>query len=96
MVVFDTSTPVLRAAKELCDAYMTLDMNNIQPLLSKNYQYEVAPQCTDFPNLTKEGHLQLWGGVLAAVNKLEVRIRHWRAAFKLRLISATPRPFIMK
>ena len=90
MVVFDTSTPVLKAAKKLCDAYASLDTKNIEPLISENYQYEVVPQCTDFPSLTKEGHLKAWGGILAAVNKLDVRIRHRGAAFKLRLISATP------
>jgi len=89
MVDFDT--PLLKAAKKLCDAYISLDMNNVEPLMSKNYQYEVLPECTDFPKLTKEGHIQAWEGILSSVNKAEVCIRHWRTVFKPRLISTTPR-----
>ena len=89
MVEFDT--PLSKAAKKLCDAYISLDMNNVEPLMSKNYQYEALPECTDLPKLTKEGHIQAWEGILSSANKVEVRIRYWRTVFKLRLISTTPR-----
>ena len=94
MVNFDT--PQLKAMKKLADAYTSLDMKNIEPLLSENYQYEAFPESTDFPKQTKEGHLQMCGRMFPSVNKHEVRIRHRRIVIKLRLISTTPRSFITK
>ena len=85
----DFDTPQLKAIKKLAEAYSSLDMNNVEPLLSKNYQCETLPESTDFPKQGKESHLQGWGEVFSSVNKHEVRIRHWRTAFKLRLISTT-------
>ena len=87
MTDFDASTPQLKLVKKLADAYLSLETSNIEPLLSKNYQYEALP---DFPKQTKEGHLQMWEGIFSTLNKLEVRIQHRRTAYKLRLISTTP------
>ena len=96
MVNFDASTPQLKTVKKLCDAYLSLNMNDAEPFLSKNYQYEAFPESTDLPKQTKESHLQTWGGVFSLVNKHEVRIRHRRTAFKLRSMSTTSRLFITK
>ena len=85
MVDFDT--PQLKVIKKLADAYVSLDLNNIEPLLSKNYQYEPVPGCADLPKQTKESHLQTWREVSTTVNKSGVRIRHQGTAFKVRLIS---------
>jgi len=68
------STPQSKAAKGLLDAYATLDMNNVEPLLSKNYQYELLPESPDLPVQTKEAHLQTWRAVFSSVTKFEVRI----------------------
>jgi len=89
MVDFDT--PQSKVVKRLLDAYCSLDANNLEPLLSKNYQYLPFPENTDLPKHTKESHLQTWGGVFSSATKFEVRIQHRRAVFKLRLISTTPR-----
>jgi len=92
MVDFDLSTPQLKAVKNMIDAYISLDLNNLAPLLSKDYQYEAFPKSTDFPVQTKESHLQVWGKIFSPVNKLDVRIRHWRTRLQApRLISTTPR-----
>jgi hypothetical protein len=80
MVDFDT--PQLKAVKNLLDAYISLDMNNVEPLLSKNYQYEPLPESTELSKLSREIHLQMWGEAFSSVNKLEVCIRHRRTAFK--------------
>jgi len=74
MVELDTSIPQLKALKRVLDAYSTLNMNNVQPLLSENYQYEAFPESADLPKLTKEGHRQTWGGIFSSLNKFEVRI----------------------
>jgi len=87
----DFNTPQLKVVKRLLDAYCSLDMNNAQPLLSKNYQYLPFPENADLPKQTKEGHLKTWGGILSSATKFEVRIQHRRVPFKLRLIFTTPR-----
>jgi len=38
MVDFDANTPQLRALEKLVDAYVSLDLNNLESILSKNYQ----------------------------------------------------------
>ena len=91
MADLENSTPQVKVVKQLLDAYASLDMNNVEPLLSKNYQYEPLPESTDVPKQTKESHLQAWKEVFSSTKKLEVRIRHGRTAFKLSLISTTPR-----
>ena len=59
MVGFDT--PQSKVVEKLLDAYCSLDANNLEPLLSKNYQYLPFPENTDLPKHTKESHLQTWG-----------------------------------
>ena len=91
MVDFDTSTPELRLVKNLIDAYVSLDVNNVEPLLSENYTCVVLPECAGLPGGTKESNLQAWGRIFSSVNKVDVRIRRQRTASKLRLISTTSR-----
>jgi hypothetical protein len=81
MVNFDT--PQLKAVKNLLDAYASLDLNNVEPLISKNHHHESLPASTDLPKQSKEDHLQVWKGVFSSVNKFEVRIRHRRTSPKL-------------
>ena len=84
MIDFDPSTPQLKAVKRTVDAYSSLDMNNIAQFLAKDYQYETFPKSIGFPLVqTKESHLQVWGSIFSLVKKLDVRIRHWRTAFRL-------------
>ena len=68
------STPQSKVVKGFLDAYATLDMNNVEPLLSKNYQYELLPESPDLPVQTKEAHLQTWRGVFSSVKEFKVRI----------------------
>jgi hypothetical protein len=91
-----TDTPEVKLVQRLTDAYTTLDMNNVEPLLSKDYQFVMVPESADLPKHTKESHIRIWGQLLSAVNKVEVRIRHRRAVPKLRLTSTTPRCSIGK
>jgi hypothetical protein len=70
----NTRTPEAKLIQRLADAYHTLDINNVEPFLSKNYQYEMLPESPDLPKQTRESHLRIWGQLLSAVKKLEVRI----------------------
>lgn len=58
MVDFDTSSPKLKAVKQLLDTYISLDLNNLKPLISKDYQYEPLPESLDIANQGKEDHIQ--------------------------------------
>jgi len=84
MVDFDANTPQLRALEKLVDAYVSLDLNNLESVLSKDYQYEALPEVPGVPIQTKESHIQMWKGVYSLVSKQEVRIRYWRAAPNLK------------
>jgi hypothetical protein len=92
MVNFDDSTPQLKLIKRMCEGYISLDLNNVEPTLSKNYHYEAFPESAELPKQTKESHLRVWGEVFSLLNKLEVRTNptsenRLRAR---RLISTTP------
>jgi len=88
MVDFDTSSPKSKAVKQLLDAYISLDLNNLKPLISKDYQYEPLPKSpdTDTANQGKEDHIQKWGEIFSLLTKFDVRILRRRTAFKLNLI----------
>ena len=75
MVNFDAS-PQLKAIKRLMDAYASLDMNKVEPLLSKNYQQQLFPPSTfDLPEEVKRNRFGKFRQMSAAVGKLEVRIQ---------------------
>jgi len=83
MASFEANTPQLKAAKRLIDAYVSLDLNNLEPVLSKDYKYEALPEVPGVPIQTKEAHLQMWKEVYSVVSKLDVRIRQRGTAFTL-------------
>ena len=76
MVNFDASTPQLKVVKNWIDAYCTLDTKNIEPFISKNYEYQAFPEVADLPKEAKERHLERYGAMLAEASKLEVRTKH--------------------
>ena len=83
MVDFDANTPQLKALEKLTDAYVSLDLNNLESILSKDYRYEAIPTLPDVPIQTKESHIRMWKEVYSLVSKQEVRIRHRRTASNL-------------
>ena len=76
MVDFDPSTPQLKAAKNWIDAYLSLDIKNVDPLISKNYEYQAFPEAANLPREAKERHLKRYGDMLAVASKWQVRIQH--------------------
>lgn len=86
MANFEASTPQLSVIKKWIDAYTSLDISKVEPLLAKNYQHQSFPESTDAPDETKGEHIQKWGQILAAAAKLEVRIRPQR---KIRRLTPT-------
>jgi hypothetical protein len=47
-------TPQVKLVKRLSDAYSTLNINNVEPLLSKDFQFETVPESANLPH-TDEG-----------------------------------------
>ena len=76
------NTPQSKTVEKLFDAYASIDLNNIEPLLSKDFHYEFLPETPEVPKQTKESHLQMLEKIIPSVEKLEVCIRHRRTAFK--------------
>ena len=73
MTNFDAS-PQLILVKKLLDAYLTLDIKNIEPFVSKNFQYHPFPETTDISTEEKEKHIEKYKEIFAAVSKIEVSI----------------------
>jgi len=74
MANFDTS-PQLALVKKWLDAYLSLDVKNVEPLISQNFQYEAFPEATDIPEEAKEKHIEKYREILAAGSKFEVGIQ---------------------
>ena len=83
MVNIDPTTPQLKALKKWIDAFDSLDASKIGPILSKNYIHETFPKSIGLPDETKEEHIKRYKETLPAMRKIDVRIRQWRAVFKL-------------
>ena len=73
MTNIDATTPQLKTVKRLFDAYCTLDMQNVLPLLAKDYTFQTFPKIPGLPDETKGAHLEKYGGILGMFTKLEVR-----------------------
>lgn len=82
MTGFDATTPQLKVIKKLHDAYCSLDIKNVEALISKNHTYQSFPKTADLADETREGFVQKYGGILSLVTKVEVGIRHCGTAFK--------------
>ena len=94
---FDTSTPQLKLAKQWSDAYCSLDIKNVEPLISKDFQYLTFPDTTGLPKEPKERHIERLGMMMTVLNKVDVRTQHQRTGFKLtRLTYISPRPLTTK
>jgi len=78
MIDFDArvlSTPQLKAVKDWIDAYLALDINKVEPLASKNFEYQPFPETTEFLKESKEKHPETFGHFkFAAASKFEVCI----------------------
>lgn len=72
MASIDPSTPQSAVVKKWLESYMSLDVKNLEPLLSKNFRGHRYPKSPDLPDETKETHLKAWETRLAVMEKVEV------------------------
>ena len=68
-------TPQLKLVKDYADAYCTLDINNIEQHMAKDFKYQTFPKISEIPDQSKEVHIQKWGPILSVMTKEEVRAR---------------------
>lgn len=68
----DASTPQVEVVKKWLEAYFSLDIKGVEPLLSKNYQYQAFPESVSLSKETKEQHLERWKVALGVLTKFEV------------------------
>ena len=74
MTNLDATTPQLKAVKRWIDAYTSLDMNNLGPVISKNYQYQSFPKSIEVPKEAKERHIERLRERFSGLTKYEVCI----------------------
>ena len=76
MTTIDTTTPQLKVAQKWIDAYISLDIEKIKTVASKNYRHQTLPKSTGLPEETKEEYIQRYGGLLPVFTKFDVRIQY--------------------
>lgn len=75
MANIDATTPSLRLVQKLSNAYASLDIAQVDALMSKNFTYKTFPQSHELPDETKDGFAKKYGGILALLEKVEVRVQ---------------------
>ena len=71
----DPITPQLKAAKDLFDAYCSLDIKNVEPLISKDFTFQTFPKIAEHPDEAKDAHFGGYGKLLSSMSKIEVPLQ---------------------
>ncbi|KAF9779190.1 hypothetical protein BJ322DRAFT_1113547 [Thelephora terrestris] len=66
------TTPQLKAVKNFIDAYLTRDVKNVEPLISKDFKFQTFPKITEHPDEAKDAHFERYGPILTSLTKLEI------------------------
>ena len=91
---FNATTPQLKAVKKLFEAYLSLDIKNIEPHIAKDFKFQTFPKIADLPDEAKGTHAERYGPAFALMTKAEVCTRN-----RLRVRGLTfivPRPMFTK
>ena len=73
---FNATTPQLKAAKNLYEAYLSLDINNVGPLVSEDFNFQTFPKITNLPGERKGDHFERYGTLFSLMTKIEVCVQH--------------------
>lgn len=76
MVNLDVTSPQLKAIKVWADAHASRNLNEAEPILSKDFVLKTFPTVAKLPDLTKERYLQKYGILFTLLARVEVRTRH--------------------
>ena len=90
----NATTPQLKLVKKWMEGYHSLNMDNVESHVSKNYKYQ---SCFDKAEEAKGEHSERYGKVLGSMTNLEVRAPYENCFQARRLIAPTiPRPMSTK
>ena len=76
MVNIDATTPRLKAAKRVVDAYSSRDLVKSGSVFSKDFKFQSFPRTPNHVEETKEEHFKNYRDVLSSYVKTEVSIPH--------------------
>lgn len=76
MTKIDATTPQSKVVKRWADVLASRDLNNAEPILSKDFVFKAFPKAAELPDLTREEYIQKYGAILSLLAKVEVRIQH--------------------
>lgn len=77
MVNIDATTPQLKVVKTWLEAYNTLNVDHVEPFISKNFVCKTFPKSSLTPDEGKARHLEKFAGIAAICAKTEVCIHCW-------------------
>ena len=77
----NANTPQVDVAKRWLEAYFGLDIENVKPLLAKNYQFQSFPKSANLSEETREQHIERWREAFGVLTKFEVGVQRWRTPF---------------
>ena len=90
MADFAAPTPQLKVLKAAIDGYLTRDISNAAPLISKDFKFRTFPKDPDHPDDGREEHIKKYGPLFASFTDAKVSTQSRRTAFERRLIHTTP------
>lgn len=76
MANLDATTPQSKVIKGIVDAFATRDLNNLEPILSKDLVFKTFPKVAEHPDLTKAQYLRMYGAMDALFARAEVRTKY--------------------
>ena len=79
----NATTPQLKAVNNFVDAYLTLDLKNAEPLISKDFQFQTFPKIAGHPDQAKGAHFERYGPLFALMSKVEVRFQRREIALMI-------------
>jgi hypothetical protein len=77
------TTPQLKAAKNLMDAYLTLDVKNVKPFVSKDFKFQTFPKIDQHPVEARDAHFERYGALFSSLRKIEVRLQRRETVIKV-------------
>ena len=84
MVNINATTPQLQLVKKWMEGYHSLNMDNVEPYVSKNFKYQA---CFHTADEAKGEHSERYGKVLGSMTNLEVRAQYENCFQARRLIA---------
>jgi hypothetical protein len=90
MTDFPAPTPQLKVIKAALDGYLTRDISNAEPYISKDFKFRTFPKDPDHPDDAKEEHIKKYGPVFAAFTDAKVSVQCRGIAFEHGLIHTIP------